>query len=79
MGEARKEGVAVVLVRSDKAVNQDGSGMGVREGWKQFVTQVKVSRPSNVNNVGLKGRCAIEDDAKTLDLRGGANSTVVNG
>lgn len=35
LGEARKKEVAVVQTRSDKAVNEDGSGIG--EGWRQLM------------------------------------------
>lgn len=76
MAEARKEGVAVVQARSDKAVKEDG---GLREGWRKIdATQVELSRPSNVIDVGLERQCAIEDDTKTLDPRGRGNSAADN-
>lgn len=55
LGEARKEGVTVVHVRSDKAVDEDGNGMGGKA-WTETInaTQVEVSRPNNVVDVGLK-------------------------
>lgn len=53
--ETKEEGVTVVQVRSNKAVNEDGSGTRGKGGAEAVdVAQVEISRPSDVINVGLE-------------------------
>lgn len=41
------------------------------------VAQVKVQRPSDIFDIGVKRECGIEDDIQTLDLRLREDSVVV--
>lgn len=53
--ETKEEGVTVVQVRSNNGVDEDGSGTrGKGRAEAVDIAQVKISRPSDVINVGLE-------------------------
>lgn len=60
MGKTKKEGVTIVNVRGDEAVEQNGGGAGWQEGSATvYIAKKEVCRPRHIINVGLERECCL--------------------